>query len=59
MEQVVEGDGLVAIGAFKSVSAHIIGEAHLHQVLDFVLESDLFRVVLCPLSSLAVESLKI
>ena len=59
LEQIIEGDGLIAIGAFESIAAHVFWEAHFLQVLDLVLDGDLTCVVLCPLSSLAIESLEI
>lgn len=55
LKEVVQSNGLVAIGAFQSLAALACLKAHLHQVVDLVVHSDFLGVVLCPLSSLSVE----
>ena len=59
LKQIIEGNGLVTIGAFEGLAAHIFWEAHLSKVLDLVIHGDLLGVVLGPLSSLSIESLKV
>ena len=59
LKQVIKGNSLVAIGAFKCFTAHIFGEAHLGQVLDLVIHGDLTRIILGPLSSFSVEGLQV
>jgi len=59
LKQVVKGHGLITVGAFECLTAHLRGETHLLQVLDFVVEGDLASVVLSPLSGLPVECLEV
>ena len=59
LEQVVKGNGLVTVGAFKRLATHICRETHLGQMLDLIVHGDFTCVVLGPLGSFPVECLKV
>ena len=55
LKQVIEGNSLVAIGAFKCFTALVLCESHLHQVLYLVVHSDFTGVVLGPFGGFSIE----
>ena len=59
LQEVVERDILITIGAIKGLLALLLGEAHLHKVSHLVVHGDLLSVVLRPLGRLSLERLHI